>query len=319
MDTLNVSARYVDAAAFLDQASTMQTVSDQLVVQLNNRLTGFREAAEQVAADLTDEARARIDSFELTVVRPLQRCRQPGRRVNLLIDGFDQPEEGTRALLAYAIRTLTAPSRPELDHVRVIVAARGGTSGDPDLAPLGQARRIALNPPTADELIMALRARFNSPDTADLARLVEHTDDGGWLIARLLGEINDLRMIPTVLDAVVWARLDQAVVDSAPDGEALLAVLSLLLAAGTGPLLPLTLVRRALPFLGSPRSDRQVREILVRLGALTVRTSRRAKRTRRHRPHRVRRCTHPGPPPRRRPGTRRSPCPRRPGRRRSNR
>jgi len=141
-----VSARYVDAAAFLDQASTMQTVSDQLVVQLNNRLTGFREAAEQVAADLTDEARARIDSFELTVVRPLQRCRQPGRRVNLLIDGFDQPEEGTRALLAYAIRTLTAPSRPELDHVRVIVAARGGTSGDPDLAPLGQARRIAESP-----------------------------------------------------------------------------------------------------------------------------------------------------------------------------
>ena len=74
-----------------------------------------------------DENRDRRDSFEVEVALPLQRCRKPGRRVRLLIDGLDQPEDGAREPILTALSSITGPDRAGMDHVRVILTARSGT------------------------------------------------------------------------------------------------------------------------------------------------------------------------------------------------
>jgi hypothetical protein len=106
--------------------------------------------------------------------------------------------------------------------------------------------------------------------TAVATRLVEHLRDGGWLIARLLGELDTSNTTPGSFDDLVDARLTQAIqCASAP--EATRAVIGALVAAGAGPILPLPLLVQALQTLGQPMSISQLRDVLVQLGALVSR------------------------------------------------
>ena len=140
----------------------------------SSRLSGGTPGRSSSAAAGHRSGRMRQIDTMLLLIRPSRSTRgkdQPGNAPGavpatrppgrLLTDGFDQPEDGTRALLAQAIRTLRDPGRPGLEHVRVILATRGGPSGAVPLATLGQAHRIPLRPPNAAELVLA-----------DLARLV---------------------------------------------------------------------------------------------------------------------------------------------------
>jgi hypothetical protein len=101
-------------------------------------------------------------------------------------------------------------------------------------------------------------------------RLIGHLRDGGWLIARLLGELDSSETQPGSFDDLVDARLSQAIrVASAP--EATRAIIAALVAAGPGPILPLPLLSEALETLGQPLSIPQLRDVLVQLGALASR------------------------------------------------
>ena len=268
VDTVDVTARYVDAAVFLDPASTIQTVTDHLVVQLSRRVDGFQRAGETVAADLDDTDRATADAFELSITRPLERCRRPGRSVTILIDGLDQPEEGTRNLIAAAITRLTLAERTELAHVRVIVAARSGATLD-YLETFDHAHCIDLQPPSPRELVLAVQARVGQAWKAE--QLTRHGPVGGWLIARLLNETRSSQTSPNTLAEVTVARFAQALRDSGPDWDIVRAVLCLCIAAGSGPVLPLVIVREAFQSRGSDQSLRQIRDCLVLLGALITR------------------------------------------------
>jgi len=270
IDVLDADTRYVDAAVFLDLTSSVATVTEDLVARLDRGLTGFAAAREQIAAELAaqpaDEDRDGRDSFELQVTRPLQRCRKPGRRIRLLIDGLDQPDDGARDHILTALSKLAHPDQAGLDHVRVILTVRTGT-GIETRPELTLAHRVQLQPPDAADVARALDI---GGDAEAAAQLVGQVSDGGWLIARLLRELHSSETMPTSFENLVDARLNQAIQGAAAPA-ATRAVIGALAAAGPGPILPLTLLAQVLQTLGEPLSTSQLRDVLVQLGAMVSR------------------------------------------------
>ncbi|MBF6158291.1 tetratricopeptide repeat protein [Nocardia cyriacigeorgica] len=268
VDDLDINEKYVTAAVFLDISSTLDSLTADIVGQLHARVPGYTAAREAVHNELTDAERANLTGFDVDVARALHRCR---RRVTLVIDGLDQPEPGARSIIVAAIRQLTTdnPNRPP---VHVIAGVRSGTETDSG-GELGHATRIHVAAPTRSDLQDALAAS-GIWAAANLDRLEEALDTGGWLRARLLTEIaaedEDGLPGPTGLSELVRARLEIAQRRCADRG-ALEATVRILLAAGTGPSLPIPVLGSALRTLGTDLPQARIRDLLVELGSLISR------------------------------------------------
>lgn len=281
VDTLTIDIDYIAAAVFLDATSTLESLTTELSAQLARRRFGsttFAAAHEQTLTELTDEERNNLHSFELDIIRPLQRCRTGGVRVNLIIDGLDQTETGSMSLILSAINRLTNDASEKLDHVRVLIGVRAGTKMEqsPELA---HARRIEIPPPTPMDLFDALGLPFGPPGSgesaAPIAALIEQIPHGGWLIAGLIAEMSDTPLEEVVswmtddFDALVDARL-QATVWRTDHRSLVFELVSRLVAAGIGPVLPIGLLAASLS--GEHEvSVTTVRDILGGLGALVSR------------------------------------------------
>ncbi|EKT79090.1 Nephrocystin-3, partial [Rhodococcus opacus M213] len=268
VDTLDITADYIAAAVFLDATSTLESLTAELIGQLARRVSGFADARDAVGAELTDEDRLTATSFELELLRPLQRCRAAGRRIRLLVDGLDQPEAGGRDNILAGITDLTRDITPGLAHVRVIVGVRSGT-GVETRTELDHAHRIELTAPTPDDLRRAM-----PPESLSL---IEQDTSGGWLIVRLLKEIHatvkgdpGAAPLPADLSTLVHARL-AAAEGQTGDPAHVRALTSLLVAAGVGPTLPLPLATTAMAVLGHGRSVTQIHDDVVKLGVLVSR------------------------------------------------
>ncbi|PXX63177.1 hypothetical protein DFR70_106235 [Nocardia tenerifensis] len=216
------------------------------------------------------------DLFDLLVLKPLARLESVWEPVNLVIDGIDQAEPGVRHLIVDAIADLVG--RSELAHVRVIVGIRSGSVLE-ELPGLAGMRRIELFPPAPGEIARAVARHGLAGDSAWEQRLVEllqQTEAGGWLLARLLTEIGDDLpgdvAVDSRLDALVKQRIRCALDATAPaQASSIAAVLAVLAAAGSGPIMPVKLLRDAVAVLGHQLSLRGVRDIVVALGVLISR------------------------------------------------
>jgi hypothetical protein len=275
VDTLDVTAGYISAAIFLDKTSNIQTLTEVLVAQLEKRIPGFAAARARIATEPPDEAQASADSFEVDLLRPLERCQQPGRRIRLLIDGLDQPEAGSQALILSAIARITAAERVALGHIKLIVSTRAGV-GVEDSPELAEAHRIEVRTPTlldavgetdASTLLM-VTAMMHDFETSGEGEFTDWFAGSGWLIPRLVIGIDDWEGGDLV--GLVGARLDQALGHGATSDETL-AILALLLASGAGPVLPIALLGLALQDSGHILGLAQIRDVLVGLGALVSR------------------------------------------------
>jgi hypothetical protein len=190
IDTLELSATYIKGAVFLDTASTIETVAAELAAQLAVTVPGFSNAAEAVAADTSEQDLTTLDSWDTAVMLPLTRCRRPGMRVNIVVDGLDQPRPGAREVILAALQrmTHTAPAS-RLGHVRVIAGVRGGQGID-SRDELAHAYRIDVAPPTTAQIARAATTTSGwHPSEDDLAGMVGEAQAGGWLIARLAREV----------------------------------------------------------------------------------------------------------------------------------
>ncbi|WP_241769674.1 ATP-binding protein, partial [Rhodococcus opacus] len=280
VDSLTVTANYITAAVFLDATSTLETLTTELTIQLARRIDGFNEILRAVTADLTEDDRAALDSFEINVVRTLERCTElEKRRVRLILDGLDQAGQGARDLIMDAVAKLTYSTHPMLANVRVIAGVRSGT-GMEDETELAHGHRIVLSPPTPEDLLGAINVQRKVPTLTDVPRdwnyLLGTSDAGGWLIARLISELSkpDLDQsadLPIVdLLTLVQARLNQAVQQEAIP-EATLELVSVLVAAGIGPVLPISLLSASLRERGYDLTVPHLRDIIATLGALVSR------------------------------------------------
>ncbi|MEV6559946.1 AAA family ATPase [Nocardia sp. NPDC051756] len=285
-DGVPISPEYVTAAIFLTAHSSVEAVAAELAAQLNDRLPGFGEA-RSAARDFADAASAESAAFDVEVCRPLANVRRPGTRVTILIDGLDQPEEGSRRQLIAAVGVLTC--RHDLGHVRVIAGIREGTGVELDPV-LGHMHRIALAAPTGAEfaaIVQASRVRppFGSASwDGDAVTLGPNnrpdlgTDAGGWLLARLLVEseaalAGSAELVETELNALVARRVQHAL--ATPIAEVASAIgplLAVLVAAGAGPVLPIELLDSALSSFQQNLSPPRIRDIAVSLGALITRS-----------------------------------------------
>ncbi|WP_167477325.1 tetratricopeptide repeat protein [Nocardia arthritidis] len=264
-----VNAEFVTAAVFLDVSSTVETMHAELVEQLETRFGAeFRDARQAVLDELVD--RERFSAFETDIVRPLHRMQRPGRRIRLVIDGLDQPDEGCRNSVIEAVGVLSGDER--LRQVRVIVGVRSGTeiAEHPDLA---HARRFRLAPPSGGEILSDL-IRTRAPMPREIIPMLGRLHDdlgGGWLIARLVTEIDwngsDSEM--DGLDSLV-ARRFEAAARRRPTWV-IVELAALLAAVGVGPTAPLRLIHAALAQLGESVSLSHLRDVVVDLGVLVAR------------------------------------------------
>ncbi|MGY2091510.1 tetratricopeptide repeat protein [Nocardia abscessus] len=287
VDGLAVTPDYITAAVFLTVNSSVESVAAELAVQLDARLPGFGEAARAARAH---RPRDEFDIFDILVRRPLARLSTAGRRVTVVLDGLNQPQEGTRRLLVAAIADLT--TREDLRHVRVIVGIRPGT-GVEDHPELAHMHRIDVAEPAADDIAAVVdsargtapigpvdwigwiqRLLAETPTDASGSRVVS----GGWLVARILLEVaaglTDGAVASGIgLDRVIALRVDTALRSADPETTgAIAALLGVLVAAGAGPVLPLELLDAALLSLGVDLSTARIRDVAVNLGALITRS-----------------------------------------------
>jgi hypothetical protein len=189
IDTLELPPGYIKAAVFLDTAATLETLAAEIAAQLAGSVPGFSEAAKAVGAELSHDDLKRRNSWDTAVVLPLARCRRPGMRVQIIVDGLDQPRPGARDVILAALWHMTRNAPVDtLGHVRVIAGVRSGEGIDsrPELA---HAYRIDIASPTTRQIAGAANATGMRLSETDLARMVGEMTMGGWMISRLVREV----------------------------------------------------------------------------------------------------------------------------------
>lgn len=260
-DTPEVATSLVSAAVFIDATTTAESMATELAAQLRATVAGFAAAHESAAVHYADYTT--LGAVEVELRLPLQRVRtEDRRRIHLLIDGVDQAGAANAPAICAAITALTTTDDTRLDHVRVIVGARAGF--DFASTPGLEHTRIVRVPGPRWSDVPAAETHLEANIGNDDAEV-----PGGWLTVRLLTaitrppEVIDLaHLSPTYLQEAMSRSND-------PDGMA--AVVAILAAAGTGPILPFSVLERGLHELGRPRTSPQVRDILVSLGPLVQR------------------------------------------------
>jgi Tetratricopeptide repeat len=273
--TLDIADDYIKAAAFLDGTSTLESLAAELSAQLTVTLPGYREALEAVAAGDTGANPATLSSWDTAVRLPLTRCAESGR-VHLIVDGLDQTQPGARELILGALQhmTATAPSA-ELGHVRVIAGVRSRQNVD-SRTELRHAHRIEVAAPTLSELVRATSTAAGKEISENLlSASVGDGASGGWLIARLIREIADSTTELAEFDnlaALVAARVRHAEAGAnAWESRNGLLALSVIAAAGYGPLLPIRLLAATLVGPDSVPALSRIRNTVVKFGALISR------------------------------------------------
>ncbi|MEU3891841.1 tetratricopeptide repeat protein [Streptomyces sp. NPDC029041] len=251
-----------DAVAVVTAATTPETLAEELARDLR-RLPGFPAAVSTFRQTTPDAALAGLDALHAQVLGPLALLGQP---VRVVVDGLDQLSATAHDPVLAGLDDLA--SDPRLEHVSLLVTARTGTR-----LPHG-AREFALGTATRAELASYLTERGVPPH---LHATILDRADGNWLAARtyadVAGALETADDLPSSLGAAFDRSLDAA--RTRPDrGDPLLdAVLTVLAAAGPGPVLPMSLLMEAVRLLAGPEPAHLVRDVLVRLQGLLVRSA----------------------------------------------
>lgn len=268
-DALDITADYITAAVFLDATSTVETVTDELIQALD-RLPGFTAARESVKRE--GARNATLTAFEIDIARPLARCQRAGKRVRLIFDGLDQPAPEVQDLLADSLVELSNDAG--LEHVRVIVGVRAGSEPE-RLHADKSAQWVGVAAPIAREL-MAVLASDHDGSVLDLISAAVVARIGGWLVARLIREIDwtlvDLGSIDDgrAFDQIVRIRLGTTYARARASRE-VDALVGFLVAVGVGPSAPIRLIQKAFTTVGHKISMGRLRDLIADCGALLAR------------------------------------------------
>ena len=249
-----------DTVAMATATTTPQVLADHLAAGLG-RLPEFPDAARTFQQRTSEAEMLGLDALHSQVLGPLVHLARP---VVLVVDGLDQLSATAREPVMAALDAVAEDGR--LRHVSLIVTARSGTRlprGAAEL-PLGAASR--------DELAAYLAIR--SLPSALHASILDHAD-GNWLVARAYADVaeglDSAEDLPTSLGNAFDRAIDAA--KARPDEEDVLldAVVTVLAAAGSRPVLPVSVLMDAVHALAGRRPERHVHDVLVRLRGLLVR------------------------------------------------
>lgn len=292
-----LSAAHIGAAVFLTGTSTLRSVSDELAVQLERRIAVLVAAGELEPAQGSPPARAEYPKITAGLARALTTLGETGRTTTLVLDGLDLPtEHGHRDELWSAIETLTGHA--DFAHVRVIGTAR--TDDDaPAPPPALRMRRFVLPMPEVDDvgnyLLQHARDEHERPWPRErVTRALTAVDVslradapwphrpwravGGWLHARLILQVDRYLVAADFAAGLPVATLVRHRLGHAQwsltgaRADALGLLVTVVVAAETGPVLPIDVIRLALHDLGARTiDDTHIRDLAVSLGALIAR------------------------------------------------
>ncbi|GAA3329297.1 tetratricopeptide repeat protein [Paeniglutamicibacter sulfureus] len=255
--------RYLSAVAFTTLTPTLSMLAASIAKQLGD-ISGFAAATVAHSGAFDKKDLDRQPALQRLVFGPLRQLKVPlGKRIRVAIDGVDQLEPVARGELMSVIAQACVDER--LERVSILVNTRGeGIEGLP-----GQSIRLAR--PGEDEISEYLAAKgLPGSVAADLA-----ANSSTWLEAGLLTEAI-LTLGPDVLkDAASLDDIYQKLLSSLVDEEMTDAMvcLTVLAAAGSGPVLPLHIAVEASLQMGGPGDELEFRNTLARLGGLVARAN----------------------------------------------
>jgi hypothetical protein len=257
--------RFLHALVFATPTAQEADLAGDLAAQLTITVDNFAAAASAFEAQNAEEDLTQLGPFARQIIGPLSLL-DDRRPVRLAIDGLDQLAVQAAPPVNAALTALA--NNPGLGHVRLIMAAR------PDaLLPPGTG---ALQLGAVDrEYVERYLQRRRVP--APTIPVIADRAAGNWLIARLLADLAvegvlDGGQLPSTLQATYRDELRRAGSDDSTRWtRELRPVLSVLAAAGVGPVLPLRLLCDASGRLSGPDEPARVRDVLVQLRGLVVR------------------------------------------------
>jgi tetratricopeptide (TPR) repeat protein len=250
---------FAHAVAMLGGTTNLRNLAVDLQGQLRHSVAGFAGAVEELHRSVPLAERERLDFLGQMVLRPLDYL--DGRpAVRIVLDGLDQLPDGTRRQL----RDVLGKSP---DHLRLIMTARDHT---PD-CPYGE----VIHARRTDRAVLGHYLEERGIPEDARAAILDRAQDH-WLIAQLLADAVveqpglDLARLPGTVNEAYALRLDQA--GAADDWQTRFRpVLGPLAVAGTGPVLPLTLLVHASAALGGPPDESGVLDVLGALRGLVAR------------------------------------------------
>ncbi len=255
--------RYLSAVVFTALTPKLAALAESIAGQLTET-TGFPEAAAAYEGGFTLEELDRLPALERLVFGPLRHLRVPlGKKMRLAIDGIDQLESAVRAELLHTVTKAAQDDR--LERVSLLLNTR-----DEGIEVLG-ADPLVLVRPGEDEIIEYLTALDLPVVLAnDLA-----TYATSWLQLRLLTDVamtlgrESIRQV-TDLDDLYRQLLASLPGEDAGETRAVLMVLA---AAGSGPILPIRVAVEACSRVGGPADDVRFRNVVAALGGMVARAN----------------------------------------------
>ena len=259
-----VPEAFVQAIAFIAEGITASSLAEQLASQLQRSVPGFADAQDAFRRHTTQVELAELDPLQREVIGPLRRLHSD-RTVRVVVDGLDQLPPAAAALVQQGLGLLT--SDPLLGFVRLVVTSRPQTS-----LPAG-ARKLTVGRAGDEQIKAYLERREIAPALSDT---IVARADGNWLIARLLADLATAGAVAEDLPQDLVKIYDHALYQAGAGNlerwrKELRPVLGTLAAAGSGPILPLALLRAASAKLGGPERVSRLRDILVDLRGFVVR------------------------------------------------
>jgi flagellar biosynthesis regulator FlbT len=255
-----VPPRFAQAVVFAAESSTPTQVAMDLSGQLRRSVPGFTELGRAFERAASEEEWNGLDALHRQVVGPL--TLHEGGPVRIVIDAMDQLPEDSSALVRAAVTALA-----ELG-ARIVLTAR------PDGWLPERTEQLQIR--AADDA--AVRAYLESRGIGgDAAREISALASGNWLVVSLLADLVSAPAFDVSGLSASWGSIYDAALSSigADDSEAWQTqyrpILTVLTATGTGPVLPMPLLRLASEKLGGPSRIGSVRDSLVRLRRFVVR------------------------------------------------
>jgi Tetratricopeptide repeat len=254
---------FVQGLAFVNETTTSDGLARELRDQLLRSVQGFREGIEKFEANTTAEEKAQLNQLQTLVLGPL-RCRERDSLVRIVIDGLDRLSSLAVVAVQSALDQLS-----EFEDVRMILTSR------PDTSLPSRSKVIPIQLGTTEQVESYL-IRRNIPH--NWHQLIVDRSKGNWLVTRLYGDLVlsspdfDDKDFPEGLSGLYDLELRRAgATDKEKWRHELRPVLSVLAAAGVGPVLPLTLLCNASGRLGGPSRRSGVHDVLQDMRGLVVR------------------------------------------------
>ena len=255
-----VPPKFAQAVLFASESSTPTQVAIDLSGQLRRSVRGFTELARTFERSASEEEWNGLDALHRQVVGPL--TLHEGAPVRIVIDAIDQLPEDSSAPVRAALPVLADMG------VRVVLTAR------PDAWLPERTEQVRLR--AAEDAAVGAYLEVRGIG-GDMAGQILALASGNWLVVSLLAGLVSSSGFDVAGLSASWGSIyDRALSSAGADDSGswenqYRPILTVLAAAGTGPVLPLPLLRLASEKLAGPSRIGRVRDSLVRLHQLVVR------------------------------------------------